>query len=51
MKNIKQHNLLLEVFMMAKNNQQTKKQTVQTTAEKRAGYGDKKLEGPNRPAD
>jgi len=36
---------------MAKNNQQSKKQTVQTTAEKRTGYGNKKLEGPNRPAE
>lgn len=36
--------------MMAKNNKQGKKQTLQSGAEKRTGYGDKKLEGPDRPS-
>ncbi|MDR6122617.1 hypothetical protein QFZ87_002214 [Bacillus sp. SLBN-46] len=35
---------------MAKKTNQTTKQTQSETA-KRTGYGDKKLEGPNRPAE
>ena len=35
---------------MAKKANNNKKQT-QSGAEKKAGYGDKKLEGPNRPAE
>lgn len=38
------------VLEVEKKNQQTKKQ-VNTENEKRPGYGDKKLEGPNRPAE
>jgi hypothetical protein len=38
------------VLKMAKKKNQTAKQT-QSDAEKRTGYGDKKLEGPNRPAE
>lgn len=34
---------------MSKKKQQTNKQT-QSEAEKRMGYGDKKLEGPDRPS-
>jgi hypothetical protein len=40
----------MEVFKMPKKNRQTKK-TVQTKPEKKTGYGDKKLEGENRPAE
>lgn len=36
---------------MANNKKQNKKQTAQPDAENRTGYGDKKLEGPNRPAE
>ncbi len=36
--------------MMPKQNKQTNKQR-QAEQGKKAGYGDKKLEGPNRPAD
>lgn len=36
---------------MTKNNKQNKKQTSQQNAENQTGYGDKKLEGPNRPAE
>ncbi len=35
---------------MAKKENRNKKQ-IQTGAGKKAGYGDKKLEGPNRPAE
>lgn len=38
--------------MMTKSGKQNKNQRqTQTDAEKRVGYGDKKLEGPNRPAE
>jgi len=36
---------------MSKNNQQNKNQPKQSETEKKMGYGDKKLEGPNRPAE
>ena len=36
---------------MNKNQNKNIKQTNNTTTEKKAGYGDKKLEGPNRPAE
>lgn len=35
---------------MAKKKNENKKQTMQAETEKRAGYGDKKLEGPDRPS-
>jgi hypothetical protein len=42
----------MEVLLMTKNNKQNKKQqTVQSDAEKKTGYGDKKLIGENRPAE
>jgi hypothetical protein len=40
----------MEVFPMQKKNKQNKK-TMETEKEKRTGYGDKKLEGENRPAE
>jgi hypothetical protein len=40
----------MEVFKMSKNNKQNKKPG-QSEAEKKVGYGDKKLNGPNRPAE
>jgi hypothetical protein len=40
----------MEVFTMQKKNIQTKK-PMQTETEKKPGYGDKKLEGENRPAE
>ena len=36
--------------MMPKKNRQNKK-TIQSQTEKKTGYGDKKLEGENRPAE
>jgi hypothetical protein len=54
MKNSKSYKLKLEVLIMSKKNRQNKKQTSSpgsSEAEKRVGYGDKKLEGPNRPAE
>ncbi len=35
---------------MSKKNKQNKKQQMQTEPENRPGYGDKKLEGPDRPS-
>ncbi len=35
---------------MTKKNEQNKKQPMQTKPDTRAGYGDKKLEGPDRPS-
>jgi hypothetical protein len=40
----------MEVFTMPKKNPQNKK-PMQTEQEKKTGYGDKKLEGENRPAE
>lgn len=40
----------MEVFKMSKKNRQNKK-SVQKGPEKKTGYGDKKLEGENRPAE
>ncbi len=36
---------------MSKKNRQSKNQAKAAQPEKSAGYGDKKLEGPNRPAE
>jgi hypothetical protein len=46
-----QHMILVEVFILSNNNKQNKSQPRQSDNEKRTGYGDKKLEGPNRPAE
>jgi len=40
----------MEVFKLKKDKKQNKK-SGQSNAEKRVGYGDKKLEGENRPAE
>lgn len=42
--------LVLEVLLMAKKNNPSSKQSKSVT-EQKTGYGDKKLEGPNRPAE
>jgi hypothetical protein len=40
----------MEVFWMSNKNKQNKNPK-QSEAEKKVGYGDRKLEGPNRPAE
>ncbi len=50
MKLVKTYKLEVEVFSMTNKKQQNKNPR-QSETEKRAGYGDKKLEGPNRPAE
>jgi hypothetical protein len=42
--------LFLEVLEVAKN-KQNKKQGRAAAADHRTGFGDKKLQGPNKPAD
>jgi hypothetical protein len=50
MKKIEMNKLILGgVFMNKKQNK--KVQQPNNTTEKKVGYGDKKLEGPNRPAE
>jgi hypothetical protein len=39
----------MEVLMMAKSDKQNKKQG-RSASNKKSGYGDKKLEGPNQPS-
>jgi hypothetical protein len=49
MKNGKSNKLKLEVLIMSKKKQNKKSGAAQS--ENKVGYGDKKLEGPNRPAE
>jgi hypothetical protein len=50
MKNQKQRKLYSEVLIVSKKDNKNKKQPMQADTERRAGYGDKKLEGPDRPS-
>jgi hypothetical protein len=49
MKNGKSNKLKMEVLIMSKKKQN--KKSGATQVENKVGYGDKKLEGPNRPAE
>jgi hypothetical protein len=49
MKNKKSNKLKMEVLIMSKKKQN--KKSGATQVENKVGYGDKKLEGPNRPAE